>query len=205
MNSIDSDCPDNQLPDVSRLCTTSWVLKDSRSKFCSQTGACIEEFDHYCIWLNTAIGKRNHRQFICLVMVECCTQICNVYLCWSVLRTLVPYQSCLSWVFCVVINYPLLVLLVILHFITAPWVCLLTYQHLRMVSANITTNEMMNVHRYKHFWITSSGPQKKFRNPFNKGGFFQNHLDFWWQRTRSQIKDKPQSCTAACRGCHAVK
>jgi len=205
MHSIDSDCPDDQLPDVSRLCTTSWVLKDLRTKFCAQTGACIEEFDHYCIWLNTAIGKRNHRQFICLAMVECLTQICNVYLCWSVMRALVPYQNCLNWVVCVVINYPLLVLLVILHFVTTPWVFLLTFQHLRMVSANMTTNEMMNIHRYNHFWVTNSGPQKQFRNPFNKGGSFQNQLDFWWQRTRSQIKDKPRSCNAACKGCHAVQ
>merc|ERR1719396_173489 len=65
------DSPDEVIVDLSRLCTTTWVLKGLRSKYCTQTGAVIDEFDHYCIWLNCAIGKNNHRPFICLALAEC--------------------------------------------------------------------------------------------------------------------------------------
>merc|ERR1712232_1437384 len=76
MKALDSNA--ESVPDVSRLCTTTWVLKDLRTKYCTQTGACVEEFDHYCVWLNCAIGKNNHRQFVCLAMVEWLTQVCHL-------------------------------------------------------------------------------------------------------------------------------
>merc|ERR1711865_1209494 len=58
-----------------RLCTTTFVLKGLRTKYCTQTGACVEEFDHFCGWLNCAIGKGNHRPFIALAFVEASTQL----------------------------------------------------------------------------------------------------------------------------------
>merc|ERR1719334_403040 len=70
-------------PDVGRLCTTTWVLKGARTKYCQRTGACVEEFDHFCGWLNVAVGRGNHRPFIFLAVVESCTQICHMMLCWT--------------------------------------------------------------------------------------------------------------------------
>lgn len=169
--------------DLSRLCTTTWVLKDLRTKYCAQTGACVEEFDHYCIWLNCAIGKKNHRPFIVLALLEFLTQVAFIVAAFYVSRELVPVQSYTGWPIQVLLSYPLLTIITILHCLTAPWVLMLLLHQLRLVATNMTTNEMMNAHRYEHFWITN-GMTKAFRNPFDKGGKVRNCLDFFWYKNR---------------------
>eukprot|EP00418_Pyrodinium_bahamense_P082143 CAMPEP_0179051544 /NCGR_PEP_ID=MMETSP0796-20121207/21300_1 /TAXON_ID=73915 /ORGANISM="Pyrodinium bahamense, Strain pbaha01" /LENGTH=586 /DNA_ID=CAMNT_0020748089 /DNA_START=66 /DNA_END=1826 /DNA_ORIENTATION=+ len=209
MRALEENDLERKVPDISRLCTTTWVLKDLRTKYCSQTGACVEEFDHWCVWLNCSIGKKNHRQFICLAVVEWLTQVCHVYLCWCMARALVTYQSMGSWLLTVVSGYPLLALIGFVQLLTAPFVLMLIVYQSRLVAMNLTTNEMMNAPRYEHFWVmkpTSSGHlQRMYRNPFTKGGIFKNCLDFWWFRTRSEVVARPEmrACNAPhCAECH---
>merc|ERR1719401_2921770 len=186
---LDRDVPDDSLPDINRLCTTTWVLKDLRTKYCSSTCACVDEFDHYCIWLNCAIGKGNHRQFVGLAIVEFLTQSTHIYLIWAMSTTLVKYTSFGSWLFQVITGYPLLALITILQCVTAPWVLMLIIHQSRLIMMNLTTNEMMNMHRYEHFWkMTMAAPgrfSKTYHNPFDKGGRVKNCLDFWWLKNRS--------------------
>lgn len=185
------DSPDEHIVDINRLCTTTWVLKGLRSKYCTQTGAVVEEFDHYCIWLNCTIGKNNHRPFIILAISECLTQVSHIYLCYSMAKELVTVPGAGSWLFGVCTGYPLLALLFIVHCITAPWVFMLFLHQSRLVAMNLTTNEMMNAGRYEHFWTTITvlpgRMQKAYRNPFNKGGVLKNCLDFWWLRNRKHF------------------
>jgi hypothetical protein len=191
-------------PDISRLCTTTWVLKDLRTKYCTQTGACVEEFDHYCVWLNTSIGKGNHRQFVCLAVCEWCTQLTHVYLIWCMMKELVSYSSFGSWIVGVLTGYPLLTLIFLIQCLTVPWVFMLIVHQLRLVINNLTTNEMMNMHRYEHFWVDvmmePGRLQKMFRNPFSKGSMFKNCMDFWWWRTRSQKAKAAESCCPHSHG-----
>ena len=56
----------------------------------------------------------------------------------------------------------------------------------RLIALNMTTNEMMNIHRYRHFWVMG-----RFNNPFHKGGVVKNCLDFWWTRRRAQDGSPP--------------
>merc|ERR1719235_127189 len=85
-------------------------------------------------------------------------------------------------------TFPLMSLIMLVHFVTAPWVCMLLVHQLRLVATNLTTNEMMNMGResYHHFWEPVGG-SNRIRNPFNKGGTVKNCLDFWWYRTRSEF------------------
>lgn len=184
MRALDGGAPEDRLPDVSRLCTTTWVLKGLRTKYCTQTGACVDEFDHYCVWLNTAIGRGNHRQFICLAIVEWATQICFLWVCWNVVWVLVSATSVGGWLFELILGHPLFVLMVLSHALTVPWVTFLLKTHVKMINQNLTTNEMMNMARYEHFWIEDDYGVKKFENPFSKGGWWENHRDFWWTRRR---------------------
>merc|ERR1719263_571920 len=185
------DSPDEHIVDISRLCTTTWVLKGLRSKYCKETGAVVEEFDHYCIWLNCAIGKNNHRPFILLAVAECLTQLSHLYLIWAMARELVTVQGMGSWLFGVCVGYPLLAVMFCLHAFTAPWVFMLFLHQSRLVAMNLTTNEMMNAGRYEWFWTpVSTAPgrmQKAYRNPFNKGGALKNCMDFWWTRRRAHF------------------
>lgn len=42
-------------------CRTSLVHKPLRSKFCQHSGFVVARMDHYCVWLNNAVGYGNHR------------------------------------------------------------------------------------------------------------------------------------------------
>merc|ERR1711865_51453 len=175
--------------DFGRLCTTTFVLKGLRTKYCTQTGACVEEFDHFCGWLNVAIGKGNHRPFIGLAFVEACTQACHLYLMIQISFHVVVYERVGQWLSSLLISYPLLCMMIFLQGFTAPGVFLLMVNHLRLIMINMTTNEVMNCQRYDHFWEETGdddgGPKRKiFVNPFDKGGGVSNCLDFWWTRRR---------------------
>merc|ERR1712032_46486 len=116
--------------------------------------------------------------------------------------TLVVYETFLTWLWGVVLGYPMIIILAVLQLLTAPWILVLLFQQLRLVSLNMTTNEMMNMHRYEHFWVYYMG-QRRMRNPFNKGGPVCNCFDFWWARHRSDTAWQPQPCTAGdCHECH---
>lgn len=205
MKALDTDAADIDPPDVNRLCTTTWVLKGLRTKYCVQTGACVEEFDHYCVWLNNTIGKANHRQFVGLAIVEFLTQVMHIRLCLLMATTLVPYTSFGQFIWGVLTGYPLLTLIVLVHCITAPWVFMLTLHQARLVMMNLTTNEMMNMHRYEHFWVVrqmaTGHAHKSFRNPFNKGSAWKNCLDFWWYRQRGEVVEQRMECCS--HGCHS--
>jgi len=177
-------------PDCNRLCTTTWVLKGLRTKYCTHTGACVDEFDHYCIWLNVAIGKGNHRPFIILSCVEAFTQLCHLYLCWACACHLVKEASTYDWAWAVAMQYPMLTFIAAVHSLTSPGIVALAINHLRLIGINLTTNEMINASRYSHFWqevkLPTGQKRNTFRNPFNKGSLPRNCVDFWWTRQRGQ-------------------
>jgi len=169
----------------SRLCTTTWVLKGLRTKYCTASEACIEEFDHFCGWLNCAIGRGNQRQFILLALVEVLSQYCHIYLLIRIGLYSMPYETFWQWFTTTVMAYPLLALMLFLQGVTAPMITMLLLNHLRMLAINMTTNELINVRRYDHFWeMRGEPPRKVFVNPFSKGTMFKNCLDFWWKRKR---------------------
>merc|ERR1712113_1215179 len=120
MRLLDQDDHESNPPDVSRLCTTTWVLKDFRTKYCTQTCACIQEFDHYCIWLNRAIGRGNHREFIFHVTIEVGTQLCHVYLLIIIGRQMVEHDTFRHWVQHMFSPCTLMGNMMLAHFFTAP-------------------------------------------------------------------------------------
>lgn len=199
--------------DVGRLCTTTWVLKHPRTKYCKVTGACVEEFDLFCRWLNVAIGKGNHRLFIIFACVEVVTQLAHLCICFQVALKLVPWrphdistplsmvasigeQDAISgfsqraftysaWVAQVFQQVPLTVMLGVLQGCTSPAIFMLIVHQLRLVSINLTTNETIDSRRYKHFWEITGDGLTVFRNPFDKGSIWRNCVDFWWLQRRS--------------------
>ncbi len=49
-------------------CSTCIQLKPGRSKHCNATKACVARFDHWCIWVNNAVGLYNTRWFLCFLL-----------------------------------------------------------------------------------------------------------------------------------------
>jgi len=176
-----------------RVCNTCWVLKDLRTKHCSACNVCVSEFDHHCVWLNNCVGGGNHRWFVLLCITELISQVSHFFLQWYVLKENLPSdRAFFSYVLIAITSNPVAVALQTLHIITIPWVCLLTGAQLRMVAVNLSTNEMMNMHRYEHFWQESDKGRRNI-NPFDKGGIIKNCWDFWCGRKRAERGPPPST------------
>lgn len=55
---------DGALYEGPAVCRTCGVVKPPRSKHCNMMGGCVARFDHYCVWLNAAVGERTYRWFL---------------------------------------------------------------------------------------------------------------------------------------------
>ncbi|KAL3800172.1 hypothetical protein HJC23_001093 [Cyclotella cryptica] len=55
---------------TNRICPTLQIRKVARSKFDRYTKAHVPRFDHFCGWLNQAIGEQNYRWFLLFLMVH---------------------------------------------------------------------------------------------------------------------------------------
>ena len=72
--------PDGALfPIVSKECSTCRRLKPARSKHCNATKGCVARFDHWCIWINNAVGLYNVRWFLAFLVT---TTIACFYGAW---------------------------------------------------------------------------------------------------------------------------
>eukprot|EP00927_Polykrikos_kofoidii_P072225 TRINITY_DN68368_c0_g1_i1.p1 TRINITY_DN68368_c0_g1~~TRINITY_DN68368_c0_g1_i1.p1 ORF type:complete len:574 (-),score=84.52 TRINITY_DN68368_c0_g1_i1:86-1762(-) len=191
MGKIDSGTIKGEHIDISRLCTTTWILKDLRTRYSTGVGACVREFDHFCPWLNNGIGRENHRQFVALLVVGETLVHCHLYLLWNLSFVLVPYTNLTDWIVRTVFAYPMMSLAMIIQSYLSFSLFVLNKQALRLIAMNLTMVESMNKDRYEHFWdIPTTGPrrmEKIFCNPFDKGGAISNCADFWWFRRRSEM------------------
>ncbi|KAF4698616.1 hypothetical protein FOZ62_006075 [Perkinsus olseni] len=102
------------------------------------------------------------------------------------------YSGWWGWITFVVGRQPLLLIVFIVEVMTLPWEAFIIFFQCRVVAKNMYTNEMINFHRYGHFWrmmatggLSGVDPEegrgrvhREFRNPFDKG-VKTNCLDFW--------------------------
>ena len=52
-------------------CRTTGLFRPPRSKFCKFMGANVARFDHFCPWLNNAVGQENYRWFVGFLLAHC--------------------------------------------------------------------------------------------------------------------------------------
>jgi hypothetical protein len=67
---LDEVAKTGQEPDPRKWCKTTLVKKPLRAKFDAPTGLLVARHDHYCIWLDTAVGFGNHRIFMVFVFCQ---------------------------------------------------------------------------------------------------------------------------------------
>jgi palmitoyltransferase len=78
--------PDGHLFPRYTDCSTCCRLKPGRSKHCTATGGCVARFDHWCIWLNNAVGLMNTRWFLAFLAATTATAAYGAALCVAAIR-----------------------------------------------------------------------------------------------------------------------
>ncbi|KAF4675902.1 hypothetical protein FOL46_009117 [Perkinsus olseni] len=183
--------------DPSRVCHTCWIWKGLRTKHCPMCDCCVDDFDHHCTWLNNCVGGGNQRLFIVFCVAEFLIQLFHIIVAWQCLGRIpdamkTDYSGWWGWITFVVGRQPLLLIVFIVEVMTLPWEAFIIFFQCRVVAKNMYTNEMINFHRYGHFWrmmatggLSGVDPEegrgrvhREFRNPFDKG-VKTNCLDFW--------------------------
>ncbi len=139
------------------VCTTCEIVKPLRSKHDRFTDTCVAKFDHYCPFMGVAVGENNYFVFFFAMFHA---MVCMLAWLWLSILYTYEYNHSQSyfgnaWE---LLSFELFVW--VLYAPIALYAILMVVQHVMFIRRNITTNEMMNRHRYRYL----------FRgNPFNRG------------------------------------
>jgi palmitoyltransferase len=149
-----------------RLCVTCKIVKPAGTKHCQIAKRCVRRFDHYCPWMGNTVGAKNHRDFVIFLLLETFAMIVSLLV--AVIRVWEENPSEKQRSKTVVLFFVACDVAVLIP------VLLLVSSQLAQVARNITTNELMNLHRYTYLRATDG----TFKNPFDKG-VFKNLVSFF--------------------------
>jgi hypothetical protein len=166
---------DGVLYDRKDQCQTCRLGRVPRASHSKSTGRCVECHDHYCIWVNNDVGRRNRGLFILFLLLHACGLAHGVTICGSaflqklchcykpasenVLCARVPVQQILDCTisdecFCVLLLTALLFL----------FVYMLGFQ-LLLASRNMTTKEYYKWKAVRLAWQEYASGKVKFPPP----------------------------------------
>ena len=126
--------------------------------------------DHHCGWVNNCIGSKNYLLFI-VYLISMAFNVIFVFLHINegVYHT-IPSIGRLSlktfplFLFYFIIYHPFLFIYALIMTFFIVFLAMLIYGHLKQIRMNTTTNEGMNMKRYKHFYIETGS----ILNPFSR-------------------------------------
>ncbi|TYZ64937.1 hypothetical protein PybrP1_000610 [[Pythium] brassicae (nom. inval.)] len=173
----DSDSADERRRMARPLCHSCHVQRPLRSKHCRVCRTCVHQFDHHCPFVDNCVGRNNHVYFMAFLL----TLVVDI--------ALFEYVLGLHWRLHGV-HALVLAAMVYLGAILLPTAHLLGF-HVYLTAKNLTTNEVMNSHRYAHM----RSERGAFRNPFDKG-VARNVLE----RCLPAFATEPPSAAAPARG-----
>jgi len=157
---------------ASQFCMSCKCRKPIRSKHCRSSDLCVARFDHFCPWINNAVGLNNHRLFLLVLFGICINHSLFIYFCYTYFSSQsinVSYWSLFPTLYH---QHPIVFEIFLYHILVACWNWYNCFYTTTMVLLNITTNENLNRRRYKYLWLNS-----KFHNQFDKG-IISNLIEF---------------------------
>ncbi|XP_057515338.1 probable protein S-acyltransferase 23 [Amaranthus tricolor] len=150
----------------SQLCPTCKIIRPLRSKHCPTCKRCIEQFDHHCPWISNCVGKRNKWDFFIFLCLGTATSSISGVIAVLRIWTAVPaIPTSETWMHYVVVHHPGFIVFLVMDLLIFISATTLFVAQTSQIARNITTNELANSSRYSYL----SGPDGKFRNPYNHG------------------------------------
>jgi len=154
-------------------CRTTLIKKPLRSKYCVMTGLVIARMDHYCVWINNAVGMANHKLFLLFLLshlVTCILLICLIIRAFS--REIVYEYGVVEELFSRYFFFTFILLLFLI--ITSALLLGLFVEQLINIAFNLTINEKLNAKRYSWIKVSDAGV---ITSEFDRG-VMQNILEF---------------------------
>eukprot|EP00398_MALV-I-01_sp_L67-1_P000573 gene573-463_t len=182
-----------RLPELERICPTCWLSRPIRSKHCGICDGCFDDFDHHCLFIRNCVGYGNRRIFMMYIFTLPIALALHGFLLVSAFQNYVQQVGVVGFLWCLFtffVSWPLAIPGCGIVLIFVPSLSLLVTAQVRSILYNLSTNEMMNLHRYSHFWKAETSQvrengmivvDQKFKNPFDKGPC-RNWIDFWANR-----------------------
>jgi hypothetical protein len=176
-------------------------------------GACVEGFDHYCVFIDNTVGGGNHRIFVTVLCFEILMQILYSVMYVYALKTVfyaAPFEGK---------RMHLCGIFVAMLF-NGGVLCGLTglcKEQCGGICQNLTFYEILKRQSLPHFWPA----QNKFQNPFNDG-CLGNCIAFWtksrrmtvdpddpWAESNRRLADSSSACQrmvrSLCPGCSCAR
>ena len=188
LQSILSNCAP---PNREQWCTATFHLKPFRAKYDAPTGLLIARHDHYCPWLNNAVGYGNHRMFVVFLFWHNIALLS--ILVWGVIAILHDARGGDGYVTRCELSERMLsrevygvVVMIFCAFIFACGLFILLVIQIRNILENVTINERINWKRYSYMtrivdervtWMNMEDVQ--FYNRFDTGSKWKNWKQFW--------------------------
>lgn len=114
-----------------RFCKKEKKFKPDRAHYCSNEKRNVLRMDHYCPWMSTCIGYRNHKYFILFLLYSSIsTNVVTVALIKALVYNVFPPGA-------TIVMIEGAVLTTVISFLLTPFFCF----HLWMLSLNLTTIE----------------------------------------------------------------
>ncbi|XP_061614768.1 palmitoyltransferase ZDHHC23-B isoform X2 [Phyllopteryx taeniolatus] len=77
-------------------CSVCQVVRPPRAGHCRICGVCVLRLDHHCVWIDSCVGRANHRSFLLTLVLFLSTSLYGISL---VLRSVCPEQNVLTALF----------------------------------------------------------------------------------------------------------